>query len=177
MQPKTRVIRHKDIVGMKFGRLSVLRRAEPDANIKHRGARWVCQCECGTETVVRTDVLGCGTTVSCGCFNKENASRASTTHGMCETAEYRAYWNMKRRCYDTSTRHYKNYGGRGITVCQEWLDSVDLFLSDMGKKPDPSYEIDRKDNNLGYSKDNCRWTTKAINNSNRRVTRDKNANS
>lgn len=90
---------------------------------------------------------------------------------MTDTPEYRAYWNMRKRCYDTTTRHFKNYGGRGITVCSKWLTSVDQFLADMGEKPDPRFELDRIDNDKGYSPENCRWVSKAENNANRRVTR------
>lgn len=84
------------------------------------------------------------------------------------TVEYIAYSNMIRRCYDEDHPQYKDYGGRGITVCVEWRASFETFRRDMGKRPN-GHSIDRRDNNKGYSKDNCRWTTRKVQNFNRRV--------
>ncbi len=93
------------------------------------------------------------------------------THGLSYTPEYRAWQQMRLRCTDPKHRAYANYGGRGITVCARWLDSVANFIADMGPKPSPRHELDRRDNDAGYSPDNCRWVTRATNDRNRRSNR------
>ena len=86
------------------------------------------------------------------------------------TIEYVAWTNMKSRCYNSNNKCYHHYGGRGIEVCNEWLNNYPQFLQDMGEKP-KGYELDRIDNNKGYSKENCRWIDHTTNNRNRRNTR------
>lgn len=93
------------------------------------------------------------------------------THGVSHTAEYRAWQTMRRRCYEPSDPAYPDYGGRGITVCDRWLESPLNFIEDMGTKPTPAHVLDREKNHLGYSKENCRWVTYFVNNQNRRSNR------
>lgn len=93
------------------------------------------------------------------------------THGVSHTAEYRAWQTMRRRCYEPSDQAYPDYGGRGITVCDRWLESPLNFIEDMGLKPSPAHTLDREENSLGYFKDNCRWVTHKVNNQNRRSNR------
>lgn len=95
----------------------------------------------------------------------------STKHGLSYTPEYRAWQTMRLRCTVPSNPAYADYGGRGITVCQRWLTSVENFVADMGPKPGPRYELDRKDNSKGYDPDNCRWATRTVNCRNRRSNR------
>ena len=92
------------------------------------------------------------------------------THGMSRTPEYKAWFNMKDRCFNPNTKGYPNWGGRGITVCDRWLD-FENFLADMGTKPSPKHSLDRIDNDGDYCPDNCRWSTKAEQENNKRTNR------
>ena len=92
-------------------------------------------------------------------------------HGMADSPEYAAWTNMKQRCFNPKSKNYHRYGGRGITVCNEWKDSFMEFYKDMGAKPFPEAELDRIDDDRGYILDNCRWVSGAVNVRNRNVTR------
>jgi hypothetical protein len=148
-----------DIVGRKFGRLTVKSRA----GLVTRGMTWVCECECGsTVTALGADLRG-GNTKSCGCLQREaaaNTGRASRTHGHtvgARTPEYISWVSMWSRCTDPKATGYENYGGRGITVCERWK-SFENFLSDMGPRP-KGMTLDRERVNEGYKPSNCRWAT------------------
>jgi hypothetical protein len=155
-------------VGDKFGENEVIARAE---NTSKGSARWLVRCSCGTERVVQSGSLMNGSSTSCGCLRIERMKRVATKHGRSRTSEYITWSCMKNRCSNPSHKHYENYGGRGITVCQEWLASFETFLSDMGEKPSMKHTLERKDNSLGYSKDNCCWATKIVQQRNRRTNR------
>lgn len=92
-------------------------------------------------------------------------------HRMSKTGEYSVWLNMKNRCNDPNNKSYKDYGGRGINVCDEWMKSFSQFYKDMGKRPSPKHEIDREDNNKGYEPNNCRWVTRTINARNKTSTK------
>lgn len=161
-----------DLCGEVFGRLTVIERAEKDRSLKNRGSRWLCKCECGKITIARLDGLRSGHVKSCGCLSRDTAIKTHTKHGMASggklSREYTAWVNMKRRCSDDTSRNWKNYGGRGITVCERWKNSFTSFFDDMGYSPGKGYELDRKNNDGNYEPGNCRWVTKKENNANKR---------
>jgi len=156
-----------NLVGQKFGRLTVVSRA------RNRKAKvvWNCVCFCGACKAVISDSLLSGATKSCGCFQIDIVTSRSITHGMRHTAEYYTWLNMKQRCNNPKTDYYYLYGGRGVTVCDSWLNSFQVFIDDMGVKPTPEYTIERADNNKGYSPCNCYWATKKAQGNNKRNNR------
>lgn len=147
-----------NLKGQKFNRLLVV----SDAIIVKEKTFWECLCDCGNKTVVWGCALKNGSTKSCGCYQKEQASKAVKTHGKIKTKEYYAWGNMKTRCYNPqSEQDIRDYRDRGITVCDRWLNSFENFYEDMGDSPSKRHSVDRVNNNIGYSKENCRWATEA----------------
>lgn len=128
---------------------------------------YICVCSCGVSREVYEGSLLDKRSRSCGCLNREIIAVSCVTHGQCRTPMYGVYRDMITRCTNSNYKGYPRYGGRGIGVSQEWLSSFEIFLSDMGPRPSPTHQLDRRDNNLGYSKDNCRWATPTENNNNR----------
>lgn len=160
-------------MGTRFFRLVVLREIPARRSLKYVE----CHCDCGRLIEIRVAHLYNGHCRSCGCFAAEESARRAEIHGMYLTAEYRAWGNMKARCYNTRNASYARYGGRGIAVCERWQHSFERFLDDMGPRPSSAHSLDRfPDNNGNYEPGNCRWATKAeqANNlsSNRTITLD-----
>lgn len=156
----------ENLIGLKFGRLTVFRPARKKKN----QTMWVCICDCGNKAVVAAGALKSANTKSCGCLNSEIVTLRNTKHSKSKTAEYRCWKSIKQRCHNENNPAYKNYGGRGIRVCDSWKNSFSNFLFDMGPKPNPKFDIDRIDNNLGYSPENCRWVDRKTNMKNTRNT-------
>lgn len=160
-----------ELTGQRFGRLTVIARSDKRVSRAHI---WRCLCDCGQEISVPGPKLKFGHTLSCGCLKVEHASNLNKTHGKAGSGRHRTYsvWcRMKQRCSNPKTSGWANYGGRGITVCQEWQDSYEAFLRDMGEAPD-GLTIERINNDLGYYKENCRWATKKEQAENQRPRKD-----
>lgn len=145
-----------NIVGDRYGFLVVLsiirrKRSKPVA---------LCVCSCGKKCSVLTYNLRNGHTISCGC------ARSGNGHGLSRSPEYSIWKHIHQRCSNPHDGEYSNYGGRGIEVCKRW-SSFELFYEDMGPRP-PGTTLDRKDNDGGYSKENCRWVPTSVQNNNQR---------
>lgn len=149
-----------DITGNRYDRLVVI---EYIGNVNDNRQHWLCQCDCGKNITARGDSLKAGTTKSCGCLLKDIARermvQLSTTHGMSKTSIYSVWISMRDRCKNPNNSVYKNYGGRGITVCQEWDESFEAFHRDVGDPPTSKHTIDRINNDGNYEPGNVRWVT------------------
>jgi len=153
-----------DLIGKRFGRLVVI--GEKSERDKRGHVLWECLCDCGNKCVVLGYSLGSGKTNSCGCLNIERL----TKHGMHESIEYKVWENMKQRCTNKKAHAYEHYGGRGIYVCERWRDFKNFF-EDMGKRPNKSFSIERRNNSDGYCPENCYWTTQTTQTRNTRISK------
>lgn len=160
--------RKRDLTGKRFGRLVALRPASPIGNC----SRWLCQCNCGKEAIVRITCLSNGHTKSCGCLHLETVRKNSLKHGHAKAGEksrtYIAWASMRNRCRSPHNQDYKYYGGRGIKVIPRW-NSFELFLKDMKECP-PNFTIERKNTDGHYEPKNCHWIPKSKQARNRRDT-------
>lgn len=159
----------KNLVGQKFGRLTVLERAE---NAKDGHARWKCRCDCGREVVVFGNSLIRGVTKSCGCLHDELTVQRSTKHGKCHSKTYRLWAAIKTRCFNPNYKAYKHYGGRGITIYEPWRNDFAAFYDYVSKLEhfgEEGYTLDRKDNGGNYEPGNLQWATQKEQNRNQRT--------
>lgn len=158
--------------GQKFGRLTVIEKGATyySGKEKHPRFKWLCKCDCGNTTNVCTTELKYGKVSSCGCYRKEHTRKFATKHGFSHTRLYEIRQKMIDRCYKPNTTYYCNYGGRGIKVCEEWLESFENFKAWADKSGyADNLTIERKDNDGNYCPENCTWITKAEQNRNRRT--------
>lgn len=157
---------HQLLTGKRYGRLLVLEKHP----FKGKNSKWLCECDCGNKVLVLRPNLTSGHTTSCGCYNKQRVKEFFTTHAMTDSNAYRSWTDMKTRCYNKKYTGYKNYGERGISVCERWLESFENFLSDMGNPVD-GISLERIDNDKGYYPENCKWIPKSEQGKNRRIVR------
>lgn len=154
--------------GDKYGRFTIIEEVEPHIQPNGKSNRqFRCSCSCGNERIIHLSSLRTGNSRSCGCYLKEITSQLKTKHGKGYHYLYQTWTNMKQRCYNTNIRNYKHYGGRGIKVCDRWLESFLNFLEDMGERPS-GMSLDRINNDGNYEPSNCRWATNEQQNKNRR---------
>jgi hypothetical protein len=160
---------YKDITGQRFGKLmalEVIGRANGQA-------LWKCVCDCGKISTAYGANLRKGTTTSCGCRRKEPPHNKRHGERRPETPEYKCWHSMRERCLNPKHPFFKDYGGRGITICERW-NSYENFLDDMGRRP-PDHVFDRTDNDGNYEPSNCRWVTVTESNQNRRSSKRNNS--
>ena len=155
-----------DMTGERYGKLVVIGRNP--INNKQNKPLWLCQCDCGSITTVTRRRLINGMTKSCGCYRKEQAKEQHTTHGMKHTRLYRIWAGMKDRCLNPNSKYWDKYGGRGISVCNDWSnDFVKFHDWALANGYQEDLTLDRVDNDKGYSPGNCRWTTYLVQENNR----------
>lgn len=161
----------EDMTGKRFGRLVVIGQVpNPNRTTKEVKFLWKCLCDCGNETITRASNLRGGDTKSCGCILTEmrrSSGRKKKKHGMAGSKMYLAWYQMLMRCRNKNSISYKNYGGRGIKVCERWQEFKN-FYEDMGDRPE-GMSLDRIDVNGDYEPSNCRWASKKEQYHNRQV--------
>lgn len=161
-------MKHLDLTGMRFGRLQVIKLGDYYLDgYGQKRRKWICKCDCGNTKMALSSELKSGRTKSCGCLKHESCH---TTHGLSKTRLYRIWDNMKSRCNNPKVNCYENYGGRGISVCKEWMDNFESFYKwSMENGYSDNLTLDRIDNDGNYMPSNCKWTTTKEQSRNKRV--------
>jgi hypothetical protein len=157
-----------DLTGKKFGRLIVQGRSSAPSRSKQ--AMWICLCDCGKTKIIVSQSIRSGHSTSCGCLHDEMRLTVPYKHGLGKTREYHVWKGMIKRCTDVTHKGYRHYGGRGITVCERWLNSVENFYADMGPRPART-TLDRIENDGNYEPGNCRWASHLTQGANKRNSR------
>lgn len=156
----------KDLTNRVFGKLSVKERVLEN---KNRRAMWLCFCSCGSKIIISSNGLLNGGTKSCGCIKNEKVIERSTKHNLVRNPIYRVWQNAKNRCYNQNVKEYKNYGGRGIQMCNEWKnDFMPFYQWSIENGYKENLTIDRINNDGNYEPTNCRYATKETQSTNRR---------
>lgn len=154
-------MRKLDLTGQRFGRLTVIKEA---GRTKQNRIKWLCQCDCGRQITVARDNLVNEHQKSCGCLRKNMAIERNVSHKKRYTRLYTTWKNMKQRCSNPAATKYDRYGGRGITVCDEWREDFQTFYDwAMANGYSDDLTIDRIDNDGDYEPSNCQWITQAEN--------------
>ena len=167
IQPLRGSKRCLDLTWRKFGRLTAIVCV---GQIKGQ-AQWKCRCKCGGEKIASAASLQAERTRSCGCLVREFASTVNKKHGLSSTPEWVAWSSMKGRCNNPRNYKYAIYGGRGIKVCERWMESFKNFYADMGPRPSSAHSLDRINVDGDYRPENCRWATHTTQSRNRRCMR------
>lgn len=162
-----------ELAGQRFGRLVVIEHVPHPATASH----WLCRCDCGVRKTVRNDALKSGRQISCGCHRREKIREAVSSHGLSHHPEHGIWRSMLDRCHNPKSRGWKDYGGRGIRVCDRWRfgeggqGGFELFIADMGFRPSLNMSLDRIHNDGPYAPGNVRWATRVVQANNKRSNR------
>ena len=157
-----------DLTGHKYGRLLVIGEAEPFYGSGRKRRMWLTQCDCGNTLVVRGENLRQGNTTSCGCVKKIRIKESNSTHRMSKTRIWNIWNTMKERCNNPNSINYKNYGGRGIKICESWYEFTIFYNWAISNGYKDNLTIDRINNDGDYCPENCRWVTPLTQSRNKR---------